>query len=239
MDLGLQGQVALVVGGSGLIGRAVGRVLHAEGAQVVLGSRSSDRLTEAAQAIDPSVGTVIIDTADQSVVDRAVAQVTERYGSIDILINTAAPSARTLDPERNSDPAQVAAAFEAKAMGYLRCINAVLPGMQTAGIGRIVNVSGQNAYLTGTITGSVRNAAVIVLSKNVADAVAGTGVTVNVVNPGIVTADPARTVAQGAAGESSPEQVAALVTFLASRLASATSGESISVGHRVRGSAAF
>lgn len=239
MDLGLQGAVALVVGGGGLIGRAVAALLHAEGAQVVLASRSLDRLQQVAQSIDPSVGAVTIDTGDQVAVDRAIAEVIDRYGSIDILINTAAPSARTLDPARNGDPIQVTAAFEAKAMGYLRCINAVLPQMQAAGYGRIVNISGQNAYITGSITGSVRNAAVIVLSKNIADSVAGTGITVNVVNPGIVTDDPAISVAAGTSGQSSPDQVASVIVFLASRLAAATSGESISVGHRVRGVAAF
>ena len=165
--------------------------------------------------------------------------VAARYGSIGVLVNTAAPSARTLGPARNADPEQVARAFEAKAMGYLRCCNAVLPTMVAAGFGRVVNVSGQNAYLTGSLTGSVRNAAVIIASKALADSVAGTGVTVNVVNPGVVTPEPATEVAAGAPGESSPEQVAALVTFLASRSAGAISGESISVGHRVRGVSAF
>lgn len=63
-------------------------------------------------------------------------------------------------------------------MGYLRTCNAVLPHMVAAGFGRVVNVSGQNAYLTASITGSVRNAAVVIASKALADSVAGTGVTV-------------------------------------------------------------
>lgn len=239
MDLGLHGVVALVVGGSGLIGEAVGRALHAEGATVVLASRSADRLAEVAASIDPAVGVVTIDTLSITSVEAAVAQVVAEHGSIGVLVNTAAPSARTLDPARDNDPEQVTQAFKAKAMGYLRCCNAVLPQMVAAGFGRVVNVSGQNAYLTGSITGSVRNAAVIVASKALADSVAGTGVTVNVVNPGVVTTDPAAEVAAGAPGESSPEQVAALVTFLTSRAAGAVSGESISVGHRVRGVSAF
>lgn len=239
MDLELHGVVALVVGGSGLIGEAVGRALHAEGAVVVLAARSADRLADVAAAIDPSVGVVTIDTLSTASVEAAVAEVLARHGSIGVLVNTAAPSARTLDPARNGDPEQVAAAFEAKAMGYLRVCNAVLPHMTAAGSGRVVNVSGQNAYLTGSITGSVRNAAVIIASKALADSVAGTGVTVNVVNPGVVTSEPAVEVAAATPGESSPEQVAALVTFLASRAAGAVSGESISVGHRVRGVSAL
>ena len=205
----------------------------------MLASRSADRLAEVAASIDPAVGVVTIDTLSTESVEAAVAQVVAEHGSIEVLVNTAAPSARTLDPERNSDPKQVTKAFEAKAMGYLRCCNAVLPHMVAAGFGRVINVSGQNAYLTGSITGSVRNAAVIIASKALADSVAGTGVTVNVVNPGVVTPEPAVEVTAGAPGESSPEQVAAVVTFLASRVSSAVSGESISVGHRVRGVSAF
>ncbi len=239
MDLGLDGVVALVVGGSGLIGEAVGRALHAEGATVILGARTLDRLRQVAASIDPSVGVQAVDTRSQASVDRAVAEVVARHGAIGVLVNTAAPSAQTLDPQRNSDPEQVAEAFEAKAMGDLRCANAVLPHMTAAGFGRVVNVSGQNAYLTGSITGSVRNASVIVLSKGLADAVAGSGVTVYTVNPGVVTPEPESEVAAGVPGQSSPRQVVALVTFLASRPAGAVSGESVSVGHRVRGVSAF
>ena len=60
----------------------------------------------------------------------------------------------------------------------------------------------------------------------------------NAVNPGLVTADPQAAVAVGAAGESTPEQVADLLAFLASPL-NAVTGESIAVGHRVRGVTSF
>ena len=239
MDLGLDAVVTLVVGGGGLIGTAVGRALQAEGATVVLGGRTQETLTAAAEAIGGDVGTVVLDSSDEDSVRRAVADVVARYGTIEVLINTAAPSAQTLDPERNSDPEQVTRAFEAKAMGYLRCANAVLPAMRRAGFGRVVNVSGQNAFLTASITGAVRNGAVTILSKALADDAAGTGVTVNVVHPGIVRADASVEVERGSAGESTPEQVAAVVVFLASRPAGSVSGESVAVGHRVRGVSAY
>lgn len=239
MDLGLNAVVTLVVGGGGLIGTAVGRALHAEGATVVLGGRTQETLTAAAEAIGGDVDTVVLDSGDDDSVRRAVADIVARHGTIDVLVNTAAPSARTLDPERNSDPEQVTQAFEAKAMGYLRCANAVLPAMRQAGFGRVVNVSGQNAFLTASITGAVRNGAVAILSKALADDAAGTGVTVNVVHPGIVRADASVEVERGSAGESTPEQVAAVVVFLASRAAGSVSGESVAVGHRVRGVSAY
>jgi NAD(P)-dependent dehydrogenase (short-subunit alcohol dehydrogenase family) len=81
----------------------------------------------------------------------------------------------------------------------------------------------------------VRNTALIIAAKNLADAVAGSGVTVNTVNPGTVSDIPATEVERGRGGESSPEQIADLVAFLVSPRAAGLSGESIAVGRRVRG----
>ncbi|GAB6902056.1 SDR family NAD(P)-dependent oxidoreductase [Kineosporia succinea] len=222
MDLELDGRVVLVAGGTGLIGRAVVGRLRQEGATAVPASRHAE-------------DGIVMDAQDQSSVDGAFASVLERHGRLDGLVVTAAPSARTLDPARNSDPRQVIEAVEAKAMAFLRLANAALPLMTAAGYGRIVGVSGQNAFLTGNVTGSVRNAALILTAKNLADAVAGSGVTVNTVSPGPVSEDPAREVQPGRPGESSPDQIADLIAFLLSPRAAAISGESIATGHRVHG----
>jgi NAD(P)-dependent dehydrogenase (short-subunit alcohol dehydrogenase family) len=222
MDLGLGGRVVLVVGGTGLIGRAVVDQLRAEGATVVAASRHvTDGIT--------------LDAQDPASVTAALEQVVEQHGRLDALVVTAAPSAQTLDASRQSDPDHVLAAVDAKAMAFLRVANAALPIMTRAGYGRIVGVSGQNAFLTGNVTGSVRNAALIVVAKNLADGVAGSGVTVNTVSPGTVTATPRADVEPGRGGESSPEQIADLIAFLVSPRAGAVSGESIAIGHRVRG----
>lgn len=226
MDLALKNSVALVVGGSGYIGRAVTDRLRNEGAEVVVASRHPD---------DTGVE---LDARDAVSVRSAVARVLAERGRIDVLVVTAAPSAQTLDPARNSDPEQVADAIDGKALAFLRVANEVVPAMREAGHGRIVVISGQNALVTGNITGSVRNAATIVVAKNLADQLAGTGVNVTVVNPGIVADEPETEVAAGSGGQSSPTQIADLVAFLSSPL-SAVSGESIAVGHRVRGVVSF
>jgi NAD(P)-dependent dehydrogenase (short-subunit alcohol dehydrogenase family) len=221
MDLQLQDRVALVVGGRGFIGSAVVARLREEGATVVVASR---------HAAD---GTTL-DARNEESIRAAVAGILREHGRIDALVVTAAPSAQTLDPARNSDPEQVTEAFDAKAMVFLRVANAVIPAMRDAGYGRVVVVSGQNALVTGSITGSVRNAATIIIAKNLADGLAGSGVTVNAVNPGIVRDEPDTEVQPGVGGQSSPQQIADLIAFLASPL-SAVSGESIAIGHRVRG----
>jgi NAD(P)-dependent dehydrogenase (short-subunit alcohol dehydrogenase family) len=173
MNLGLLGHVALVVGGTGLIGRAVVERLRTEGATAVAASRHV-------------VDGITLDAQDSASVTAALEQVIEQHGRLDALVVAAAPSAQTLDASRHADPDQVLAAVDAKAMSFLRLANAALPIMARAGYGRIVGVSGQNAFLTGNVTGSVRNAALIIAAKNLADSVAGSGVTVNTVSPAAV-----------------------------------------------------
>ena len=78
-------------------------------------------------------------------------------------------------------------AIDDKAMTFLRVANAVIPHMREAGSGRIVGISGQNALMTGSVTAAVRNAALSIAAQSLADDLAGTGIAINVVNPGPVT----------------------------------------------------
>lgn len=219
-----------MIGGTGLIGAAVVARLRNEGMIVEVASRHP---TDGA-IVGGIVGGIMIDAGDEGSVAEGVADVLRRHGRIDALVVAAAPAAHTLDPSRNSDPDQVLAAFDAKAMVFLRAARAVIPAMKAAAYGRIVVISGQNAWLTGNITGSVRNAATILVAENLADELAGTGVLVNAVNPATVTGTPSQEVQPGRGGDSTPQQIADLVAFLSSPL-SAVSAESVAVGHRVRG----
>ncbi|UUT36478.1 SDR family oxidoreductase [Microbacterium elymi] len=221
MDLELKGRVVLVVGATGFIGSAVAARLRTEGATVVAASRHT------------SDG-VVMDARDDVSVRDGLERVLREHGRLDAVVVTAAPAAQTLDPSRSSDPDQVLEAVETKSLAFLRVAGAVLPTMTDAGYGRVVGVSGQNAFTTGSIAGSVRNAALIIAAKNLADQVAGTGVTVNTVSPGIVSTDPDRAVAHGG-GQCTPDEIADLIAFLVSPLGGGVSGESIAVGHRMRG----
>jgi NAD(P)-dependent dehydrogenase (short-subunit alcohol dehydrogenase family) len=217
----LRDRVVLVVGGTGLIGSAIVARARAEGAVVLVASRTTGE-------------GIVVDASDQQSVTAGITRVLAEHGRLDAVVMTAAPAAHTLDPARNSDPEQIANAVDGKALAFLRVANAAIPVMLAAGYGRIVGISGQNAFVTGNITGSVRNAALNIIAKNLADEIAGSGVTVNTVNPALVTHEPAADVAQGRGGDSSPAQIADLVAFLISPLC-ALSGESIAIGHRLRG----
>src|SRR5476651_2382881 len=103
MDLLLRDRVVLVVGGTGLIGSAIAERARQEGATVLVASRRDG-------------AGIVMDAESEESIAGGVAHVLEEFGRLDAVVVSAAPSAQTLDPSRNSDPAQVAAAFDAKAL---------------------------------------------------------------------------------------------------------------------------
>jgi NAD(P)-dependent dehydrogenase (short-subunit alcohol dehydrogenase family) len=226
MDLGLAHRVVVVVGGHGLIGSAVVDRLRTEGAITIPASRHTREGLE-------------LDARNGQSVKGAFEEILRRHGRLDGVVVTAAPRGGSLDPARTSEPGDVLEAVDAKAIAFLRVAGAAITLMRNAAYGRIVGVSGQNALMTGNLAGSVRNAAMIVVAKNLADSLVGTGITVNTVNPGTVKLQPSQEVQQGYAGEATPADVASMIVFLTSPISGMVSGESIAVGHRVRGVTSF
>ena len=193
------------------------------------------------------------DTGDDASVRLMAGQAQDLLGGIDILVNCAAKPAGQAPPL--AFPEITTDAFwsdvNVKVLGYLRCAQAVAPGMAAAGWGRIISVSGLAALRTGSAIGSIRNVAVSAMTKNLADELAGSGVTVNVVHPGLTRTEAtdgviaARAQATGGdpaeiekrMGRSSlagviidAAEVAAVIVFLASPLSVAVNGESIACG---------
>ena len=111
MDLGLKGKVAIVTGGSKGIGRAIGRTLAAEGADVALVARSATALDAAAAEICAKGGVAkgfACDTTDDAAVKRMVADVVADFGRVDILVNCAAkPSGQARPPSLGGGGATV------------------------------------------------------------------------------------------------------------------------------------
>ena len=119
MDLELNDRVVLVVGGTGLVGSAIAKQARAEGATVVVASRRGGE-------------GIVMDARNDESVTAGVAQVVKEHGRLDAVVVAAAPSALTLDPALNSDPAQVADGVDSKALSFLRVANAVIPIMRAA-----------------------------------------------------------------------------------------------------------
>lgn len=235
MDLGLDGQVALVTGGSRGIGKACARALLAEGARVALLARGKEALDAAAVELGDGVLTVAADTTSTAEVDAAVARVAEHFGRLDVVVNAAARPASSsagapgLDGVDESD---VLDQVDTKALGYLRVARAAAPYLRASGGGRIVNISGMNARTTGSVMGSVRNIAVVAIAKNLADELGRDNIAVTVVHPGMTRTDSRDfTPAMQAASEANAlgrtvdaTEIADLVAFLASPRAVALNG---------------
>nr|WP_253945716.1 SDR family oxidoreductase [Nocardioides sp. zg-DK7169] len=226
--MGLRGSAALVTGGNRGIGLATARVLVAEGASVALLGRDADTLAAARTELGPQAVTVAADTTDDAQVRRAVDAAAEQLGRLDVVVNAAAPRATGTQPTglAGLDEEDFLRQLDTKALGYLRVVRAALPHLLAHGDGgAVVNISGMNARSTGPIAGSVRNIAVVALSKNLADELGPQGISVVCVHPGLTVTernadDPAyaaKTAGLNALGRAvSAAEVADVVAFLAS-----------------------
>jgi len=235
----LTGKRALVSGGSKGIGLAIARALLAEGAHVAISARGEEVASVADALAAETGGTVIgvrADTHDDAAVQAAVAQVVERLGGLDILVNTAAapwrPTMRTTTLDVTDE--QMREHFEVKALGYLRTARAAAPHMIANGWGRIINISGLGARSAGSAVQTVRNVAVSALTKNLADDLGPHGINVTVVHPGVTRTE------SGPTPEPEPansirrlvdaSEVADVVAFLASPRSVAITGDAIAAG---------
>ncbi len=183
MDLGLRDRVCLVTGSTAGIGLETARLLVAEGAQVVVTGRRNDRVETARSDAGAALG-LAADLSQPSAPQALVARTSEALGSIDCLVNNAG-EAYQIGFEELTDE-QWDEMWQLNVMSYVRCIRAVLPGMKTAGRGVIVNVSSTAGKRpsTGMPNYSVTKAAVLSLSRLIADLYAKDGIRCNAVAPG-------------------------------------------------------
>jgi NAD(P)-dependent dehydrogenase (short-subunit alcohol dehydrogenase family) len=257
MDLELSGKVAVVTGGSRGIGKQIARELALEGADVALIARNPETLEATRSELERETGRRILgftaDTSDDASIRAMGKQVLEAFGKVDILVNSAAaPGGQQPPPKLDQiDTANFDAELHTKVLGYLRCAREFVPSMQQSGWGRIVNISGMAARQTGTILGSVRNVAVVAMSKNLADELGPHGINVNTVHPGTTRTERSVDVIAARAeltGQTTAEvekqmadgntirhfvdarEVAYVVTFLCSPKAIAVNGDVIAAG---------
>jgi NAD(P)-dependent dehydrogenase (short-subunit alcohol dehydrogenase family) len=239
MDLGLENAGALVTGGSRGIGLAVAQALAAEGAHVALLGRDPAALSVSAAAVGPGTVTVRADTTRDAEVRDAVDAAAVALGRLDIVVNCAAPRAR---PGGGSgldglDDEDFLRQLDTKALGYARVVRAAAPHLRAAGGGAVVNVSGINARATGSITGSVRNIAVVAITKNLADELGTAGISVICVHPGATVTEQVandaaflEVAARNALGRPvTAGEVASVVAFLASPRGAVTTGSVVTV----------
>jgi NAD(P)-dependent dehydrogenase (short-subunit alcohol dehydrogenase family) len=188
MDLELTGKVALITGGSRGIGKAIALALAREGADVAICARSQEALDVAAQEIAQATDRRIIplpaDTTSEASVAQLVQSAVSALGRVDILVNNAAtPGGLVRGALADVNETELLDDINTKVVGYMRCAKAVAPHMQQRGWGRIINIGGLSGRRSGVISG-LRNAAVVHLTKTLADQLGQYGITVNLVHPG-------------------------------------------------------
>ena len=187
MDLALTDKVAVVTGASKGIGLAVTRALADEGALVVAGARTTDSLADLER-----VSAVAVDLAapdgPAALVGRALAE----HGRIDVLVNNVGAVRLRLDGFLGTSDDEFEWALRMNFFSALRAIRAAVPAMVEQGAGAIVNVASVNAFFqpdAGTIDYGAAKAALVNLSKSLAQEFGPKGIHVNCVSPGPVATD--------------------------------------------------
>jgi 3-oxoacyl-[acyl-carrier protein] reductase len=183
LDLGLQDRVCVVTGSTGGIGLAAARLLGEEGAQVVVCGRDAERVELARTAAGAALG-VTCDLAEPTAPEQLIGEAMRALGRVDCLVNNVG-DAYQADFEALSD-SQWDEMWQLNVMSFVRAIRAVLPGMRERGKGVIVNVSSTSGKRPSTSMPnySVTKAAVLSLSRLVADVYAKEGIRCNAVAPG-------------------------------------------------------
>jgi NAD(P)-dependent dehydrogenase (short-subunit alcohol dehydrogenase family) len=188
--MNLAGEVAVVTGSSGGLGREVGVALAAAGAQVALFARSGAGLSESAAIVRELAGSdpLLIEgnVSDTTDVERLHQTVTARFGAVSILVN-AAGTFGPISTVADSDPDQWTETILTNAVGPYLTARVFVPEMVERGWGRIINVSSAAAFMdAGPLNSaySVSKTALNRFTRHLASELQGSGVTVNVLHPG-------------------------------------------------------
>jgi 3-oxoacyl-[acyl-carrier protein] reductase len=183
MDLGLRERVCVVTASTGGIGLETARLLCEEGGRVVVTGRDQARVEQVREELGAVIG-LAVDLGDADAPGALIAEATARLGSVDVLVNNVGIAYQAFF-EDVSDR-QWDEMWQLNVMSYVRAIKAVLPGMRERGRGVIVNVSSTSGKRPSTSMPnySVTKAAVLSLSRLVADLYAADGIRCNAVTPG-------------------------------------------------------
>lgn len=208
MDLGIAGKRALVCASSKGLGRGCAEALAAEGVDLVMNARGAEALEATAQHIRDTYGVQVIAVAADITTEDGRAQVLAAAGQVDILVNNAGgpPPGMWTDWERED----FIKALDANMLTPIALIKALVPGMIERGWGRVVNITSQSVKSPIAVLG-LSNSARAGLTGYVAGTsrqVAGKGVVINNLLPGIHDTDRAEALDAGAAkaGGITPEQ---------------------------------
>ncbi|MBA1191019.1 SDR family oxidoreductase [Pseudomonas entomophila] len=241
----LEGKIALVSGASRGIGEAIAHLLAAQGAEVIVSSRRLDACTQVAEAIVAAGGrasALACHIGEPEQIRQAMAQVRERFGRLDILVNNAATNPQmchVLDTDLGAFQKTV----DVNIRGYFFMSVEAGKLMREQGGGSIINVASINGVSPGALQGvySMTKAAVINMTKVFATECAGLGIRCNALLPGLTDTRFASALVKSPAildevlrrvplkRVAAPREMAGAVLYLASEASSYTTGAVLNV----------
>ncbi len=242
------GKVAIVTGGSRGLGKATAVLLAQQGAAVVICDIRRELADIAAQEITAAGGQALSYAADISnagEVDAMVAATVEHFGTVDILVNNAGIM-RTTSPAETIPADEWQSMLDVNVTGVFQCMKAVLPILKAKRSGKIVNVSSSAGRSMSTFNGAhytACKAAVLGLTRHIANEAAPYNININAVAPGSFATEGGLELVQGAppgtlAAEEkkipmrrfgTPEDHANLVAFLSSEESSYITGATVDI----------
>jgi 3-oxoacyl-[acyl-carrier protein] reductase len=235
VKIDLSGKNALVTGSTRGIGRAIAEAFALSGARVAVAGRDLQRAQEAASAIGNNAVGFAADVGDTSAVAKLVGDVEKAFGSIDILVNNAGITRDNLVMRLKDEDWD--AVQNANLRGAFVAIRAVSRGMMKKRAGRIINIASIVGLIgnKGQANYAASKAGLIALTKSVAKELGSRNILVNAVAPGFIETEMTAAMTQearDALGQQialerlgSVQDVAAMVAFLASDLASYITGQ--------------
>jgi NAD(P)-dependent dehydrogenase (short-subunit alcohol dehydrogenase family) len=254
MNLELQGKLALVTGSTAGIGRAIATILAREGARVIVNGRTKAAVSKVAEALRSATGAAVEEFAGDLSLAATAEQLVRSYPDVQILVNNLA----IFEPKPFEDipDADWLRFFDVNVLSGIRLARLLLPSMRRANWGRIIFISSESGVQIPVemIHYGVTKTAILGVSRGLAEAVAGSAITVNSILPGPTKSrgvgdfldNLAKTSGQSNAEIektffekvrptslikrfATPEEVATLVAYIASPLASATTGAALRV----------
>jgi NAD(P)-dependent dehydrogenase (short-subunit alcohol dehydrogenase family) len=253
LDLQLKGKTALITGSTANIGYSTAEAMLKEGADVIINGRTQQSVDKAAASLKASAGREPLKFVGDMSKAEDIARLVKAYPNVDILVNNVATFIPK--PFLQSTDEDWKAIYELNVLSGVRLSRAYLPRMKEKNWGRIIFISSESALQipVESIHYGMSKAAQIAVARGIAEECAKTGITVNSVLPG-PTWDPESARAQGLAQRSGkplaeaeadfintrrptslikrfsrPEEVASLIVYVASPLASATTGSALRV----------
>lgn len=254
MDLGFDGRRAVIVGGSYGIGRATAELMAAEGADVVIASRSAENLETAASEIEAATGhrpgVLVVDITEERAGDRLTRIVSDRWGALDVLVTAVGGSIRASFEDLTDD--DWLGNYTFNILSTVRAVRALIPALAKGNKSAVVTLGAAASKMpyAHQVVSNVHKAGILGLTKTLAAELAGRDIRVNCVAPGrtltplwtnraakmaaeqdrteqSVLEEFSRDIPLGRFGE--PKEVATMVVWLASPLASYVTGQAVNV----------